>query len=178
MSDAATAPATQAPAAISSDDETRKHLLIAEICIYRDRIAALSALMDERKAALRLLMKAGGDRKRTTDLGTATFYTQATFEVHDRKQLAKMFSKETLVEAFKPYSDFVKAAQKQKLPIEKAVTIGADERFKVERPRTERAREMQDSVIEETKRETEARVERLARIMVTDRQRLNKGGTE
>lgn len=173
----ATTAAEPQTVSVSDDPETRKHLIVLQVCILKDRKAALTKLIEEKQAALRLLMKADGDRRRKTEDGTASFYTHPTFEVHDQAALAELFSKDTLVEVFKPTSAFVKAAHKAKLPIEKAITEGVDERFKVERCRTRAAREMQERVIEETKREAEARIERLARIMLADRQRLNtKGG--
>lgn len=177
MPEALAAATTPQTVTVSDDPETRKHLIVLEVCILKDRKKALEDLIDEKQAALRLLMKTDGDRRRQTDDGTASFYPHPIFEVHDRAALAEMFRKETLVETFKPTAEFIKAAHKAKLPVAKAITESVDERFKIERRRTKAAKEMQARVIEETKQAAEERVTRLARIMLVDRQRLNtKGG--
>jgi hypothetical protein len=151
-------------------DEQEDELLY-RLAILKDRKASIEELIERETARLRIMMKNRGEPRRQTELAQSTFYEHRTFEVHDPDALAHLFTLDELAHGFKPTAEFYDAAKKAGVEVEKAITVGVDERFKVERRKTAKAREMQDRIINETMRETEARVNELARRM-----RLNRKG--
>jgi hypothetical protein len=165
----APAPSQTPQVALTLDQEADE--LIFKLAVLKDRASALKDLIDQGQARLRLLMKNRGETRRQTDDGNALFYEQRTFEVTDPDELAKLFTKDELARGFKPSADFFDAAKAVRLPIEKCITAGVDERFKVERRRTAASSEQQDRIIKETKREAEQRVNELARLMRSNRAR-------
>lgn len=143
-----------------------KASLIAQLAVLKAREKALKELIDERRASLSLLMKRDGDSVRQTLEGKASFISKRkAFTIHNRAEFAAMFDKQTLVEAFKCDAAFYDAAIEAGLPIEGVVIVEEDEQFKVESRRTAAEKERQRRIMDETKREMNARIERLAMLM-------------
>lgn len=149
--------------------EEQEDELLYRLAILKDRKAAIEELIERDTARLRIMMKNRGEQRRHAELAQSSFYQHRTFEVHDPDALAHLFTLDELVRGFKPSADFYDAAKLAKIDIDKAITCGIDERFKVERRKTAKAREMQDRIMDETMRETEQRVNELARRMRQNR---------
>lgn len=156
----------QAPAPTAADTSEEKADLIAQCAVLSARKKAVEAALEDRRARLRLLMKQDGDVAQKTTEGSATFIPKrSAFVIHDRPSFGALFDKATLVEAFKVDAAFYDAAVEAGIDIASAVTVEEDEQFRVQPRQTAEAKERQRRIIDETRREMEGRIVRLATLM-------------
>jgi hypothetical protein len=142
--------------------DARKQAIIDEIALLDTRKEWFDEAGKQKREELRLLMSEDGDPKLVTEMGEAGFSQHREFKVHTPKALLDLFPNKTLeekalylAEKFKPTADFVDGATEAGLNVASAITIGYDERFKVERSRGKEAKAKRAQILEQTKAEYE-----------------------
>jgi pyridoxine 5'-phosphate synthase PdxJ len=159
------APAAQPQGA---DDEAararhaRMQHLIRVNAILKHRKDALTLLLDENEKQLELLMNDARQRVLVGGEGTAKFTSDRCFDVISVEALMKTFTKEQLATGFKPSATFVDAAIKAGIKVRNAIVIGTKPGFEVRRSQSMKAREEQERIVEETRRQLAETVDKLA----------------
>lgn len=141
-----------------------KSRLITEACLLKDRITALKKLRDEKIAQLRSLMAEDGDGEQVNDDGVAKFYSHPVLSIKNLQALARL-PQEVILQAVKPSKTWYDAARKAGYPVAESVTMGRDERFKVERRKSAEARYRQKQIIEATQKDAKRRLTKMAKSM-------------
>ena len=133
--------------------------LLREHSVIADRIAALEDMKDKRRSRILLLMRELGRSKFAhKGSGTISFQVKRSFKVVDHERLAELFSAGQLAGLAKITADVYDAAMAEEIPLDEAVTVGKSETMTVSRPRGKKAKEFRSQVIEESKRQAEARI--------------------
>lgn len=166
---------------VVQSDEDRKiaqaqerQLALTRLCIYKARLAALEQLIEEEKARLCLNMEAAGELKLITEEGTAKFRTSRAFFVKDKEKLRELLPLDMLLDFVKPTADLVDGAKRAKIDVDSCIGSRETRSFEVARTRTKAARERTEQIIEQTKKEASARADRIAKLILSNR---NPGGS-
>jgi hypothetical protein len=152
----------KAQAPTKADRDERKRELLGEIAFLTDEQDALKAEIDARKEELLLLMSQDGDRALEREgVASSSFTQRRSFEVHNPKLLAKMFSKEQLAEHTRITAAFYEAAEREGYRIGDAVTVGFSESLTVSRAKTKEAKKIREAHINEARERTRKKVAEL-----------------
>jgi len=141
------------------DRGARKRDLLNEIAFLTDEQDAMKAEIDSRKQELLLLMSQDGDRAfECENVAGASFLQRRSFEVHDAKALAKLFSREQLAEQVKVTAAFYDAAEREGYRVAQAITVGVSESLSVARAKTKNAKSIRSAHIKEARERAEAKI--------------------
>ena len=155
----ATKPKRRRKAPTREDRDREKRELLEEIAHLTDQQDAIKSAIAVRKDRLLLLMHQDGDRSvEAENVAAASFTRRRSFKLKDTTALARMFTKEQLVEHVRVTAAFYDAAIDQGYRIDMAVTMGEDESLTVSRAKTKEAKKIRDACIAESRKVAEAKL--------------------
>jgi len=141
------------PRTVELEELLREHSVIAS------RIDALEDMKGQRRNRILLLMRELGRSKFShKGSGAISFQVKRSFRVVDHERLAELFPPSQLAALAKVTADVYDAAIAEDIALDEAVTVGKSETMTVSRPRDKKSKALRSQVIDESKRQAEARI--------------------
>lgn len=134
---------------VTSTPQSRQDRL-RKISILKARLAGIEKQIDTERAHLEMEMKQAGDMKVRVDEGDAFFRATRRPKVIDPKRLAELVPAPILAEFVKPTTAFVEGLQKAGTDWKSCIEMPSPEEFRIERARTNAAKEYYQRIVEET----------------------------